>query len=230
MDGGAIPQQRRRATVKSTGVRGLRRRRQKDVAACARLLRVVHYESHYPEELLDAPRAWLCDDDVIDAWVVERQDEILGHVAISRVGHDSTSRYRWREMTGREATELAAVSRLFVRPKARGLGLGSALLEAAVTEVRAQGLSPVLQVVDGHADAVRLFEEAAGGCCRWTSAARGPSTCACAATRAAGDAACGSGLTDCSSSAMRTVSECPRYEVEQRSLPRSARSSPCRSG
>ena len=160
VDGGGIPVQRRRATVRSTGVRGLRRRRPKDVAACARLARVVHYEAHYPEKLTDAPRAWLCDDEVLDAWVVERQDEILGHVAISTVGHDTTSAYRWREMTGREPTELAAVSRLFIRPKARRLGLGSALLDAAVAEIRAQGLVPVLQVVDAHADAVRLFEEA----------------------------------------------------------------------
>ena len=159
VDGGGIPQQRRRATVKSTGVRGLRPRHPKDVAACARLLRVVHYESHYPEQLVDAPRAWLSHGDVLDAWVVERQEEILGHVAISRVGHDTTTAFRWREMTGREPTELASVSRLFVRPKARRLGLGSALLDAAVAEIRSRGLIPVLQVADSHPDAVRLFEQ-----------------------------------------------------------------------
>jgi GNAT superfamily N-acetyltransferase len=160
--GTGVPEQRQRATGESTrqstGVRGLRRRREKDVAACARLLRVVHYESHYPEEI-DAPRAWLSHDDVLDAWVVERQDEILGHVAISHVGGDGTSAYRWREMTGRERTELAAVSRLFVRPKARRTGLGKALLDAAVAEIRARGLVPVVRVVDSHADAVRLVEQ-----------------------------------------------------------------------
>ena len=157
VDGG-IPVQR--GPQSTTSVHGLRRRRPKDVPACARLLRVVHYESHFPETALDAPRAWLSGDDVLDAWVVERQDEILGHVAISQVGTDSTTAYRWREMTGREPTELVAVTRLFVRPKVRRTGLGTAMLEAAVTEIRSRGLVPVLQVADSHTDAVQLFEQA----------------------------------------------------------------------
>jgi GNAT superfamily N-acetyltransferase len=157
--GTGVSEQRQRATVQSTGVRGLRRRREKDIAACARLLRVVHYESNYPEQPVDAPRAWLSHDEVLDAWVVERQDEVLGHVAMSHVGRDGTSAYRWREMTGREPIELAAVSRLFVRPKARRTGLGKALLDVAAAEIRARGLVPVVRVVDSHADAVRLIEQ-----------------------------------------------------------------------
>jgi GNAT superfamily N-acetyltransferase len=156
--GAVIPAQPGRTSAQGSGVKGLRRRRAQDVPACARLLRVVHYESHYPARALDAPRAWLSGDDVVDAWVVERQDEILGHVAISHVGRDSTSAYRWREMTGREQGELAAVSRLFVRPKARRTGLGTALLNSAVAEIRARGLVPVLQVAESNADAVELFE------------------------------------------------------------------------
>lgn len=154
-----IPPQPGRTSAVSAGVKGLRRRRAQDVPACARLLRVVHYESPFPQKAHDAPRAWLCGDDVLDAWVVERQDEILGHVAISHVGRDSTSAYRWREMTGREKTELAAVSRLFVRQKSRGAGLGKALLDSAVAEIRARGLVPVVEVAESHADAVRLFEQ-----------------------------------------------------------------------
>jgi GNAT superfamily N-acetyltransferase len=154
-----IPAQPGRTSARSAGVPGLRRRRAQDVPACARLLRVVHYEAPFPAKAMDAPRAWLCGDDVLDAWVVERQDEILGHVAISRIGRDSTSTYRWREMTGREQTELGAVSRLFVRQKSRKAGLGKSLLDSAVAEIRARGLVPVLQVAEGHADAVRLFEQ-----------------------------------------------------------------------
>lgn len=139
-------------------VHGLRRRRPRDLAACARLLRVVHYESRYPYEWPREPRAWL-DDDVLDAWVVERQDEILGHVSVSRLGHDTVSAYRWREMTGHEPTRLAAVGRLFVRPKARRQGLGSALLDTAVSDIQDRGLLPVLEVVDCNRDAVRLYED-----------------------------------------------------------------------
>jgi GNAT superfamily N-acetyltransferase len=156
--GTSIPAQPGRTSTRSAGVQGLRRRRAQDVPACARLLRVVHYEAPFPAKAIDAPRAWLCGDDVLDAWVVERQDEILGHIAISHIGRDSTSSYRWREMTGREQTELAAVSRLFVRQKSRGAGLGTSLLDSAVAEIRARGLVPVLEVAESHADAVQLFE------------------------------------------------------------------------
>jgi GNAT superfamily N-acetyltransferase len=142
----------------ATAVRGLRRRRDKDLRACVRLLRVVHYESRYPFEWPESPRNWLSDDKVLDAWVVERWAEILGHVAVAQVGDGTVSAYRWRETTGRQPTELAAVTRLFVRPPARRQGVGTALLEAAVSEIRARGRLPVLEILDCNQDAIRLCE------------------------------------------------------------------------
>ena len=139
-------------------VKGIRRRGPKDVPACARLLRLVHAEGQYPVYWPEAPRAWLADEEVVDAWVAERQGEMLGHVAISRVGLDPVSAMRWREITGRSPSELGGVSRLFVRPKAAGQGIGSALLEVAVAEIRARGLLPVLEVVTASRDAIALYE------------------------------------------------------------------------
>jgi GNAT superfamily N-acetyltransferase len=140
-------------------VKGLRRRRTKDVPACARLLRVVHSDGRYPVEWPEAPRAWLAEDDVIDAWVVERQGEILGHVALCQVGRDGVSSMRWREITGLDPSRLAAVSRLFVRPRVRGQGIGTALLDVAVAQARGRGLVPVLDVATVNDAAIRLFEE-----------------------------------------------------------------------
>jgi len=139
-------------------VKGIRRRRPKDLPACARLLRLVHAEGQYPVYWPEAPRAWLADEEVVDAWVAERQGELLGHVAFSRVGLDPASAMRWREITGRSPSELGGVSRLFVRPKAAGQGIGSALLEVAVAEIRARGLLPVLEVVTASRDAIALYE------------------------------------------------------------------------
>jgi ribosomal protein S18 acetylase RimI-like enzyme len=158
--GSAVPDQVRREALPAAvpKVPGLRRRRPRDLAPCARLLRVVHYESGYPVSMPEAPRSWLADTDELGSWVVERQDEILGHVALSRVGHDSVSAYRWREMTGREPSELAAVTRLFVRPRARRQGLGTALLETAVEAAHARGLTVVLQVASTQQDAIRLYQ------------------------------------------------------------------------
>jgi GNAT superfamily N-acetyltransferase/predicted DCC family thiol-disulfide oxidoreductase YuxK len=138
--------------------KGIRRRRPRDLGPCARLLRSVYVDGQYPVYWPDAPRAWLADEEVLDAWVAERRGELVGHVAITRVGGDPVSAMRWRE-SGRDPARLGGVSRLFVRPRARGEGIGSALLGVAVGEIRARGLAPVLEVVTASADAVRLYED-----------------------------------------------------------------------
>ncbi len=142
----------------SLSIDGVRRRTPKDLGACARLLRVVFSEGQYPVYWPDAPRAWLSDEMVVDAWIVERRNEILGHIAISKVGLDPLSALRWRELTGHAPSELAGVSRHFVRPRLRGHGLGTALLDVAVAEIRARGLVPVLGVVSASEVAIRLYE------------------------------------------------------------------------
>lgn len=136
----------------------VRRRTDKDLGACARLLRVVHGESRYPVYWPERPRAWLRDG-MHGAWVAERLGEVLGHVAVGDVDLDGVSRVRWREITGRDPADLAVVTRFFVRPRVRGQGVGTALLEVAVADIRARGLVPVLDVVSASQDAIRLFED-----------------------------------------------------------------------
>jgi GNAT superfamily N-acetyltransferase len=143
----------------TAGVKGLRRRRDHDLGAAARLLRVVSNEDGYPSTCPEHPRAWLADVGVLDAWVVERQGELLGHVAVSRVGTDPVSALRWREVMGRDPSDLGGVSRMYVRARVRREGIGSALLDAAVTDIRRRGLVPVLDVVSVNDAAVRLYED-----------------------------------------------------------------------
>jgi GNAT superfamily N-acetyltransferase len=146
-------------TQTAPSVKGVRRRRAQDLPACARLLRVVHSEGQYPVYWPDAPKAWLSDESLLEAWVAERKGEILGHVAITKIGVEPISALRWREVTGREPSELAGVSQLFVRQRVRGEGIGSALVDVAVAEIRARGLEPCLEVVSASADAIRLYED-----------------------------------------------------------------------
>lgn len=150
------------ATRRSGGnvpLKGIRRRRAGDLPACAHALRLVAAQDQYPVYWPDSPRSWLEGEDVIDAWVMERHGEILGHVAISQVGREAGEALRWREITGHEPAELAGVSRLFVRPRARGQGIGSALLDVAVAEIQARGRLPVLDVVSASEDAVKLYDD-----------------------------------------------------------------------
>ena len=137
--------------------KGIRRRRTKDLGACGRLLEVVHYDAHYPVIRPDSPRAWLDDDSVLDAGVAERLGEILGHVAISSVGRDAMSALRWRETTERDPSELLAVSRFFVRPRVRGEGIGTSLLDAAVAEIRGRNCLPVLEMLSPHRDGIPVL-------------------------------------------------------------------------
>jgi GNAT superfamily N-acetyltransferase len=133
--------------------RGLRRRRPNDIAACVRLAALSS-----PGTVRHPPwRAWLTAEEVVEAWVAERQGELLGHVALSEVGADACSAMRWREVTGRPAGDLLAVSRLFVRRRVRGEGLGTALLEMAVAGARARGRLPVVEAIGATAEELDLY-------------------------------------------------------------------------
>ena len=156
-----IARQRQRPAAPAPGPAGVRvrLRREQELAACARLLGLVQAESHYPASRPTSLRGWLADPALLGSWVAERNGEVLGHVAVGPVGSDAASRMRWREVTGRPATELLGVSRLFVRARARGQGLGALLLETAVADVRSRGLVPVAELVSPSREGVRLYEK-----------------------------------------------------------------------
>jgi GNAT superfamily N-acetyltransferase len=133
-------------------VQGIRRRRSGDLAMTGRLMDVVHYESRYPAIRPEPPRAWLDHPDVHAAWVCERIGRILGHVAVSEVARDRASALRWRETTERSPDEMMAVSRFFVRPTARRQGIGTALLDVAVAEIRRRHRLPVVEMISARRD------------------------------------------------------------------------------
>jgi GNAT superfamily N-acetyltransferase len=152
----AVPAVPSAGAVPVPTVKGVRRRRPADLAATVRLVGLIGPEYPFPRPA--SHRDWLTADDVLDSWVVERNGEILGHVAVSRVGVDAKQSMRWRETTGRPTADLAAVSRFFVRPRARGEGLGTALLRTAVADIRARGLVPVAEMVSARRDGIAMYE------------------------------------------------------------------------
>lgn len=141
------------------GVR-IRRRKDHQVAACSRLLGLVSTENGYPLPRPTSRRGWLTGEDVLDAWIAEQHGTIQGHVAITRVDSDPATALRWRELTGRPASELAGVSQFFVRSSVRRQGLGTALLETAGEESRARGLLPVAKMVSTSRRGIPLYDRA----------------------------------------------------------------------
>jgi GNAT superfamily N-acetyltransferase len=138
----------RSATVRRDLPQGVRPRRDRDVSTCCRLVRRAFFEGQFPDLHDRDPRAWLTGDDVLAAWVAERGGEVVAHVATCRIPPDARTWMRWREITGRDTEELLEVSRLFVRPQFRGLGIARELAGVAVRDIRARGRVPVLEVVD----------------------------------------------------------------------------------
>lgn len=128
----------------------IRPRTSADIAECIEILKTVHEHDDYPRRWPDDPAAWLSPNGLFGAWVAVRGSAIEGHVA---TGHLED------ELAGVTAPA-GEVKRLFVRPAARGAGVGAALLQHAQHDCRERGLPAVLRVLDGQAAAMALYERA----------------------------------------------------------------------
>ncbi|GAA4729397.1 GNAT family N-acetyltransferase [Pedococcus ginsenosidimutans] len=138
---------------------GIRPRRPEDLPALAAVLAAQQAYTGYPqrwplpipvEEFLHRPAQ-------LQAWVAEVDDEVVGHVAAATVEPGDMATV-WSAGTGRPLSELAEVSVLFVDHATAGRGVGSALLTTVVEYIRGSGLTPVLDVVQETANAVRLYQ------------------------------------------------------------------------
>ncbi|MER6423901.1 GNAT family N-acetyltransferase [Streptomyces sp. NPDC001137] len=136
----------------------IRRRTDHDLERCVEILAAVHRHSGYPVNWPARPADWLTPRSQLEAWVVELDGRVVGHLSLSWATEVDAAAGAWgaRAGVGLEAT--AVVGRLFVAPDARGQGLGAELLDRAVEEARARGLRPVLDVVDSHSAATALYE------------------------------------------------------------------------
>ncbi len=132
----------------------IRPREPEDLARCVAILRRVHEISGYPSRWPDDPERWLTPAGQVAAWVAENDGRLAGHVALVQ-GVRTECLLR---ATGRDASELGGVARLFVDPGARRKGLARALLAVAAGDARARGLQPVLDVVHDRGPAIALYE------------------------------------------------------------------------
>lgn len=134
----------------------IRPRVSEDLPHCVAVLRRVHEVSGYPAGWPRDPVGWLTPAGLEAAWVGVHDDSVVGHAALVR----GVTASCLLNATGREASELGGVARLYVDPTARRAGLARQLLKAATSFAVTHGLQPVLDVVDDSQAAIALYEGA----------------------------------------------------------------------
>lgn len=136
----------------------IRERHPDDLPALTELLGAQQSRSGYPHRW---PLPFPIEDFIVrpgqlGAWVAEMDGVVAGHVAAT----DPTDNWmadEWLRVTGRPGDELGEVSILFVGLDHGGAGVGGALLDHAVAEIRALGRDPVLDVIDEGSSAGRFY-------------------------------------------------------------------------
>ncbi|MEU1524945.1 GNAT family N-acetyltransferase [Nocardia rhamnosiphila] len=115
----------------------------------------MHEADRYPAAWPEDPVGWLNPAKLVDARIADSDGAVVGHVgiganvlppAVHAVAHDHGV--------------LMSVVRLFVVPSARRRGTGRGLLDAAADMARLRGRRAVLDVEDGGAAAISLYERA----------------------------------------------------------------------
>lgn len=132
----------------------VRVRLEEDFPGCVQALAAVRAADGYPTWWPADPAEWLSPRGSSTAWVAEYAGAVAGHVGMVRGVDDPAL----TDLTGVPASRLAAVTRLFVAPSARGRGIGTLLMERVHRYAAEDGLQLMLDVVDDGGPAIALYD------------------------------------------------------------------------
>ena len=135
----------------------LRPRRPEDLEPCVALLRGVHDADGYPTVWPADPASWLAGRDTLAAWVAEDVGAIVGHLALHRLS-PARNGPPWRDALPVPVERLAVVSRFFVSTRARGQGVGGALMTRGEEHAAAHDLRLVLDVAAHDAASIAFYQ------------------------------------------------------------------------
>ncbi|MCG8915392.1 GNAT family N-acetyltransferase [Actinokineospora sp. PR83] len=136
----------------------IRPRTENDLSSASELLVKVHALDGYPVEGVADPQAWLVSDSLIQSWVADNGERIVGHVSISQATSGDDAARMWFDRTGQAPETIAVLGRLFVDPDTRGASLGKRLVQTAMTEADSRGLRLTLDVMTKDRAAISLYE------------------------------------------------------------------------
>jgi GNAT superfamily N-acetyltransferase len=137
----------------------IRRKVEADTDACHRLLLAVHATDGYPAVMPPDPRRFMTPRREYVGWVAEQDGEIVGHVALHEASNNPMTPLACEE-SGLAAEQLCALARLVVGPTVRRQGLARRLLELATAHALGVGRRPILDVAQGAAAPIALYESA----------------------------------------------------------------------
>jgi GNAT superfamily N-acetyltransferase len=145
----------------------IRARRDEDLERAAVALRSVYLSDGYPTNWPKDPARWIAGRRVIGAWVCERGEQVVGHVALTAADPGRAFR-QWSEALTLPVESLAVVSRFFVTPGERERGVGARLISRVERAAADRGLHLVLAVSDHNRAAISFYEKR-----RWRRVGRG---------------------------------------------------------
>lgn len=141
----------------------IRPRRPEDLPGLGRDLLEQQPRTRYPfrDPLPVSTDVFLHADDALGAFVAEIDGDVVGHVCRTGPPHGFADAARMNEACARahgcRVDELSFVSGLFTAERAVGRGVGRALLEAIVGDMRQAGHRPCLEVLPHHGGARHLY-------------------------------------------------------------------------
>jgi GNAT superfamily N-acetyltransferase len=134
----------------------VRPRSQRDGEGCIELLRAVYAADEYPTIWPKHPGRWLTPSRFLAAWVALNGSTVVAHIAL--VGIAEPADECLVAASGRPASQMAEIARLFIHPDSRGGGLAERLLDTASSYAKGRGLLPVIEVNERRARAIRVYE------------------------------------------------------------------------
>ncbi len=103
-------------------------------------------------------REFIAREREVGAWVAVVEDAVVGHVGVTHPDPEDELTSHWVASTALGVESLGLIGAVFVDHRLTGRGIGGALLDHAVAQIRTHGWVPILDVLDEQAVAKQIYQ------------------------------------------------------------------------